>query len=270
MKTLITSCLWVVGLSSLSAQTNLQEAVDFTIQDIHGKVHHLFDYLDEGKYVLIDFFYTDCSPCIGAIPALREIYEVYGCNTQELVQLSINYGESENTIFSYYYDYNPAQPLVSGTEGNGNMVRELYSIPAYPTVILIAPDRSIINQDIFPVSPENLEFALNYQAGIEPPADGCLSVLNTTSTTSALDQLKIAPNPSDGRFHISGEVSTYQQVQWVVYDLLAQPLYQRAMELPTGSFDQTLDFTWLPTGAYLLSWQVDGQQPQYQQIQIHH
>ncbi|MEM1219250.1 MAG: T9SS type A sorting domain-containing protein, partial [Bacteroidota bacterium] len=223
----------------------------------------------EGKYVLIDFFYTDCSPCIGAIPALREIYETYGCNTQELVQLSINYGEPENVLFNYYYDYDPAQPLVSGTEGNGNMVRELYSIPAYPTVILIAPDRSIINQDIFPVSPENLDFALNYQAGIEPPTDGCLTVLNTTSTSSLLDQIKISPNPSSGPFHLTGESTHRQQVEIVVYDLLAQPVDQRIMELMIGSFDQTLDLTGLPSGAYLLSWQVDGQQPEYRQIQIH-
>ena len=40
------------------AQTSLTEAVDFTVTDVDGNEHNLFSYLDDGKYVLIDFFYT--------------------------------------------------------------------------------------------------------------------------------------------------------------------------------------------------------------------
>ena len=40
------------------SQTNLTEAVDFTITDTEGNTHTLFQYLDEGKIVLLDFFTT--------------------------------------------------------------------------------------------------------------------------------------------------------------------------------------------------------------------
>jgi cytochrome oxidase Cu insertion factor (SCO1/SenC/PrrC family) len=43
---------------SLSAQCPLTQAVDFTATDTHGIQHTLSDYLDDGKYVLIDFFFT--------------------------------------------------------------------------------------------------------------------------------------------------------------------------------------------------------------------
>ncbi len=44
-------------LISTHAQTPLTEAVDFTVKDVNGLNHHLFDILDnQGQYVFIDFF----------------------------------------------------------------------------------------------------------------------------------------------------------------------------------------------------------------------
>ncbi len=40
------------------SQTNLTQAVDFTATDIYGTEHNLFDILDGGQYVCIDFFFT--------------------------------------------------------------------------------------------------------------------------------------------------------------------------------------------------------------------
>ena len=39
-------------------QTNLTEAVDFTATDVFGVEHNLFEILDAGQYVCIDFFFT--------------------------------------------------------------------------------------------------------------------------------------------------------------------------------------------------------------------
>jgi len=40
------------------AQTSLSEAVDFTATDFEGNEFNLFEILDGGQYVLIDFFGT--------------------------------------------------------------------------------------------------------------------------------------------------------------------------------------------------------------------
>ena len=40
------------------SQTDLTTAVDFTENDLYGNEIHLFEILDAGQYVLIDFFYT--------------------------------------------------------------------------------------------------------------------------------------------------------------------------------------------------------------------
>ena len=44
----------------LQAQTSLTNAVDFTVTDLEGNSHTLFDYLNNGKYVCVDFFAYWC------------------------------------------------------------------------------------------------------------------------------------------------------------------------------------------------------------------
>lgn len=58
MKKVLTFLMAFVFSASLYAQTNLTTAVDFTVTDTQGNVHNLFTYLDDGKYVVLDFMFT--------------------------------------------------------------------------------------------------------------------------------------------------------------------------------------------------------------------
>lgn len=151
MKKLLLAILILAGVQT-QAQTSLTTAVDFTVTDIHGNTHTLFDYLNNGKHVIVDFFFTTCGPCIASVPTLNQAYTDYGCNTGEVIFLSIDDGDSDAEVLQYENDYGGLLPSVSGNDGGGNAVNSAYGISAYPTVILIAPDQTILEQDIFPVS----------------------------------------------------------------------------------------------------------------------
>lgn len=59
MRRIFTSALFTIFYAIFSfSQTPLDEAVDFTATDTHGQSHHLFAYLDAGKYVMLDFAST--------------------------------------------------------------------------------------------------------------------------------------------------------------------------------------------------------------------
>ena len=151
MKKLYTILLLSLSLVSLNAQTSLTTAVDFTVTDVHGNTHNLFTYLDDGKHVIVDFFFTTCGPCISSVPTMNTAFTNYGCNSGEVIFIAIDDGDSDAEVLQYENDYGGLLPSVSGIEGGGNAVNSAYGISAYPTVILIAPDQTILEQDIYPV-----------------------------------------------------------------------------------------------------------------------
>lgn len=56
MRKIFIAALITAFYSILSfSQTPLDDAVDFTATDVHGQSHHLFEYLDAGKYVMLEF-----------------------------------------------------------------------------------------------------------------------------------------------------------------------------------------------------------------------
>ena len=210
MKKLYTTFILCLSLVNLNAQTNLTTAVDFTVTDVHGEIHNLFSLLNEGKYVIIDFFFTTCGTCISSVPTLNQSFTDYGCNTGEVFYISIDDGDTDAEVLQYELDYGGLLTSVSGIEGGGNAVNSAYGISAYPTVILIAPDQTILEQDIFPVS--NITTAL-------PNAGLNMAVCDTGSST-AITEIALEKERKENRiFDIFGREwkSSYADLPKGVY-----------------------------------------------------
>ena len=134
----------------VKAQCPLSTAVDFTATDIHGTEVHLFDILDNGQYVLIDFFYTTCGYCIQSIPHMVQSYSNFGCNMHDVFFMEVDLGDSQAACLNWANNYGVEYPTIAGANG-GNAIVNQYHIEAFPTVILIAPDHSIVIQDLYPI-----------------------------------------------------------------------------------------------------------------------
>lgn len=75
MKSTLISILVFFSVGLLNAQT----IHDFTFADSDGNTHTLYaDYLNQGKHVLIKFFFSTCPPCNATAPAVQSLYEQYG------------------------------------------------------------------------------------------------------------------------------------------------------------------------------------------------
>ena len=151
MKKLVTLFLALAIGFGLKAQCPLTQAVDFTATDVHGTEVHLFDILDGGQYVLIDFFFTTCGPCQQATPKVVESYYLMGCNMHDVFYMEIATGDSDAACLNWVNTYGVEYPTISGQAG-GTTICNQYQIGAYPTLIVIAPDRSIVVQDLWPIN----------------------------------------------------------------------------------------------------------------------
>ncbi len=147
MKKLFTLIIAIFLCINVKAQTSLTEAVDFTVTDCYGEEIRLFDILDRGQYVLIDFFFMNCTPCQTVAPKVVEAYKALGCNQHEVFFMEISPVDNNDVCQWWAERYEVEYPTV-GQFGGGGDVDYIYGISSYPTFVLIAPDRSIAFQDI--------------------------------------------------------------------------------------------------------------------------
>lgn len=59
MKKIITLTLCVFAFVTINAQVTINDPVDFTVTTLDGTEFNLFNTLDGGQYVLLEFFYVD-------------------------------------------------------------------------------------------------------------------------------------------------------------------------------------------------------------------
>jgi hypothetical protein len=164
---LIAFLLFGAGLRA--QQTNLTQAVDFTVTDCHGQTYNLFEILDRGQAVFIDFFFYNCGQCQVISPYITGSYTQMGCNMHDVFYIEISYIDSDAVCQQWANEYGVEFPTV-GKDGGGNEVFDLYGIQACPTLVLIMPDRSIPIQGLLQLYPFSAQDVVNamQQNGLQP------------------------------------------------------------------------------------------------------
>ncbi len=136
-------------LFSLSA--NAQFAPDFTVTDTNGEEHNLYsDYLDQGKTVVIKFFFVGCPPCTAIAPDVQALYESFGAgnNDVEFFEFSTQSSNTDAAINNYLGGLNVTIPA-SG-QGGGFEAGDPYRSGDFgtffgtPAFAVIAPDRNVV------------------------------------------------------------------------------------------------------------------------------
>lgn len=139
-----------VSFTTLSGGSSPLEAIDFTVTDIYGNEIHLFDILDHGQAVLINFFFTTSGPDQQTMPKVVESYYAMGCNTHDVFYIEVSYNDSDEACLNWVNTYGVEFPTISGVSGGTNICNA-YGIFAFPTVILIMPNRQIAIPDLWPI-----------------------------------------------------------------------------------------------------------------------
>ena len=219
----------------VKAQTSLTQAVDFTATDVHGTEVNLFDILDGGQYVLIDFFYTTCGYCIQSIPYMTQSYQNLGCNMHDVFYLEVDYGDSEAACLNWVNNYGVEYPTIAGVSG-GTSICNQYNVHYFPTVILIAPDRSIVIQDLYPIP--NAQTVINQLGVYGIEQHDCNASAYDPQVTISIDQVletevtaTFTPNEDCTMFYYT--IATNEEIQqWTAAAGMELPEYLQHYGFP--------------------------------------
>jgi thiol-disulfide isomerase/thioredoxin len=233
--------------ATANSQTPLTTAVDFTATDVHGQSHNLFSYLNAGKYVLIDFFFTTCGPCISAAPQVNASYEHFGCNTGGAIFLGIDDGDSDAQVLAFDNSNGVHYPTISGNSG-GTAICNTYQITAFPTIILIAPNKNIVVQDMWPFSTSICNNEISSHGVNSAPCTNGFSDYEKNIITG------VYPNPASdiAQFTFMGEQNT--KYNFTIYDLSGKPVMSETMNMinASGEYSYSIQVNNLASGSYIL------------------
>ena len=218
---------------------------DFTVTDVYGIEHNLYEYADAGKHIYLDFFYDTCGPCQTWQSTFSEFYDKYGCNDGDLVMISINNGtDSDEEVLLYGETYGGPfnlPPAVSADGGSGS-VNSNFGVSAFPTFCLIGPDRTLLNRDIWPLT-DITTFEATFPNGVEPEVMEC-TILGATDIQTI--EFTIVPSVSNGQ-NISLVMDNQSASSIQVFDLTGREVYTQNI-----NSQQTLFSLNINSGTYIV------------------
>lgn len=120
-----------------------QMFTDFTIEQPDGTKASLSDYVGKGRYVLVDFWASWCTPCRAEIPNIKELYDKY--HDQGLDVLGVAVWDKVEDTQKAIEELGIVWPQIINAQ---QIPTDLYSIRGIPHIILFAPDGTIVARDL--------------------------------------------------------------------------------------------------------------------------
>jgi len=241
----------LITLGILSAQSQ-QIAPNFTVTDTQGQSHELYEILENGQRVVLDFFYVGCSYCQFYSPFIQQSYENFGCNKGDVFFLGIDWNDSDSDVIAFDSTYGIEYPSASGLDGDADSVVNLYNISFYTTLMVIDTNKHIIKV-ISPPTTENIDTFLLVIGAQKVPC--------TTSIQSASDSnnqfVKLLNNPIyDNNISLIIENEATYNLQLI--DSKSQLVYQKNKKLQIG-INRLAIMENLKPGLYILIIQSEDQ-----------
>jgi cytochrome oxidase Cu insertion factor (SCO1/SenC/PrrC family) len=229
-------------------------APDFTLKDLNGNNHTLYDYLNQGKTVYIDFSAAHCPSCWAYhnTNALKNLYLANGPT-----------GTTSQDVMVLFIELDPNNGLNELLGVSGSTQGDWITGKPYPFFNPEGADRKVIDDYkayfypmIYGICPDKTTKYLGQQNATQLYAYTTNSCKTNAISNPILSGVSIYPNPVESVLKIENTTREYT--------VSIQDMTGRIIETKSIAIGQTdWDVNALPTGMYLL--EVKDEQHSYYQ-----
>ncbi|MCD4729406.1 MAG: T9SS type A sorting domain-containing protein [Bacteroidales bacterium] len=233
------------------SQTSLTVAENFNVKTPTGETINLYDILDNGQHVVIDFFNITCGPCQVFAPDIQISSEHFGNNEEDVFFVGISYSGDNNLIVQWDSTYGITYPTISGSDGGGVGVHIDYSILSVPTIVLIAPDKNIIGQLFLPdfIPATSVIDSMLMAHELFPVVT---EVQNNNQ--NQIREIVIYPNPVKDKAMLELDVTKNSHLEIELINLFGNRVFQMSeMPFQNGKHSIELSFKNVSKGIYILN-----------------
>ena len=145
---------------------------------------------------------------------MTEAYRLYGCNAHDVFFMEISPNGHDDECQAWVEQFDVKYPTLS-RDGGGNDIAQAIPVGYYPTIMLIRPDHTFANRDIYPPTMEYILDAMNGEGYEQYP---CEDFVNQNGNQT----ITVYPNPANDFVTLKGEnLGTVR-----VYNALGQMVYK--------------------------------------------
>ncbi|MBK8555493.1 MAG: redoxin domain-containing protein [Lewinellaceae bacterium] len=192
-------------------------AYDFSVTDSDGNTHELYaDYINQGKAVVIEFFFTTCPPCATHAPYYQTLYtqmkQQFAGNVEFFLVTTLVF-DTNAKVATYKTNKGLTMPGI-GTDGNSQDILEEFQSGTYglfyatPTFVVIAPYSGEVFYDIREITPQATmdKIAILTTHLLQPPQPNALcDVLTPLGDGIANVQMHVDATNLDTSFAVDGQ-----------------------------------------------------------------
>jgi hypothetical protein len=217
---------------------------NFSLTFTDGTNVHLYQTLNAGNSVLLDFFFVNCGYCQTYAPIIDQAYVAHGSGTGNIKFWGISDRDGNAAINTYKTTYGVTNPC-AGTAGNGDsvstMVEGLFDFTGWPTYSVVCPDKTI-------------SWDINYA----PTVTGFNSYFSSCGTSDIKEDgnaTRISymyPVPAQNNITINFYADQKSVVKLEVYDVMGKLVFSENSEVSNNFYKKDINLSSFSAGTYFV------------------
>jgi hypothetical protein len=244
MNKLIVLIFTLFCTSYINAQTT---ATDFDISDCFGNPHHLFDELDSGKVVIIDFV-MPCGACLYPSKTVYNIINNFRNNNPDriLFYLSDGFGNHNcDTLIVWAANNHIDSSTIIVSTPTVNLI--YYGYPGMPKIVVLGgkSHHVFFNKD---------DGAAGDSIGLCVAIDSALNANNLiTENVSIINKINLFPNPVKSKSTLSYSLTEISDIEIEIFTTDNKKVFSELNKnITTGDHKKEIEFEKFSNGNYIL------------------